>query len=57
MEAANAPVPNRGPNFIIITSILLALAVVIVVYRLLFSWFMKKSLSSDDILIGVSMVC
>jgi len=49
-------VPNRAPLFFTVTSILVAIAFALVLYRLLYGWMMRKALSADDIVIGFSMV-
>ncbi|KAL1966722.1 hypothetical protein VTN77DRAFT_3919 [Rasamsonia byssochlamydoides] len=55
MEASHAPVPNKAPVFFIVTSILVAIAFSLVVYRFVYGWTMRKALSGDDIVIGLSM--
>lgn len=56
MEESRTPVPNKAPEFFIVTSILLAIAFALVVYRLIYGWTMRKTLSADDIVIALSMV-
>jgi multisubunit Na+/H+ antiporter MnhF subunit len=50
-----ADVPNKAPIFFTVTSILLAVAFLLVVYRLLYSRMIRKTLSADDIVIGFSV--
>lgn len=49
-------VPNKGPIFFIVTSILVFIACVLVAYRLIWEWMMRRHLAADDIVIGASMV-
>lgn len=55
--ALEGPVPNKAPDFFISTSVLTALALVLVLYRLIWGWTRRKQLYADDFLIAGSMVC
>lgn len=56
MEESTTAVPNKAPVFFVVTSILLGIAFMLVVYRLIYGWTMRKTLSADDMVIALSMV-
>jgi hypothetical protein len=49
-------VPNKGPTFMVVTGILCAIALALVLYRLINGWVMRKTIYKDDMLIAASMV-
>ncbi|KAH8702074.1 hypothetical protein BGW36DRAFT_372151 [Talaromyces proteolyticus] len=55
MTESPSSVPNKGPTFLLVTGIMCAIAGILVIYRLLHGYILRKNIYTDDFMIAASM--